>query len=221
MRIVCISDTHGMHDSVVVPEGDVLIHAGDLTSRGTARQIRACGEWLAALPHRHKVVIAGNHDFLFESELARARELIESPGLTYLHDSGVEIEGVHFWGSPWQPWFHDWAFNLERGEALVEVWAKIPSATDVLITHGPPFGVLDRVARGGHSVGCEALAERLQGLEVKLHVFGHIHEDYGVQLGADGRVAINASIATLSYTPTQAPVVVDWCYESRRATVVR
>ncbi|WP_419191276.1 metallophosphatase domain-containing protein [Saltatorellus ferox] len=218
--MVCLSDTHGMHDEIVVPEGDLLIHAGDLTGRGTSREVTRVAEWLADLNHRHKLVIAGNHDFLFESDSERGRALIESAGATYLQDEGVEIDGVHFWGSPWQPWFHDWAFNLARGEPLRRVWAKIPPATDVLITHGPPFGMLDRVARTNEPVGCEALTERLRELDVRLHVFGHIHEAYGVDVALDGRLSINASIATLRYEPTQEPVVVDWCEAFRTATIV-
>ena len=220
MRIVCISDTHNMHDQVVAPEGDVLIHAGDLTGRGTGREIGKVAAWLASQPHKHKLVIAGNHDFLFETEPDRARGLIEEGGVTYLQDEAVEIEGLRFWGSPWQPWFHDWAFNLQRGDPLEKVWAKIPKSTDALITHGPPFGVLDRVDRDGMSVGCEALAARLKELDVRLHVFGHIHEAYGVRNSSPERLSINASIATLHYEPTQAPIVVDWSADTRMARLV-
>lgn len=210
MRIVCISDTHGMHDSVVVPPGDVLLHAGDVSGRGTVREIERFSRWFAAQPHQHKVVIAGNHDFLFEEDLPRAREIVEQNGVIYLHDSGVMINGLEFWGSPWQPWFHDWAFNLERGAALAERWNLIPESTDVLVTHGPPMGVLDRVARGGHSVGCEELAARLAGMDVGLHAFGHIHEAYGVEVTECGRVSVNASCCTLRYEPVQPPMIVDW-----------
>ncbi len=219
MRIVCISDTHGMHDQVAVPDGDVLIHAGDLSSRGAEREIAAFGRWFAAQPHAYKIVIAGNHDFLFESDGERARALVEAPGVTYLQDSGVEIEGVRFWGSPWQPWFYDWAFNLQRGPELERVWAGIPASAQVLITHGPPLGILDEVARNGESVGCEALLDRLGALDVGLHVFGHIHEAYGVHESADGRISVNASIATLRYEPTQAPVIVDWDVDAMRGEV--
>ena len=220
MRIVCISDTHSMHAEVAVPDGDVLIHGGDLTGRGESREIESAAAWLGGLPHAHKLVIAGNHDFLFESDPVRARDLIEAAGVTYLQDEGVEIEGVHFWGSPWQPWFHDWAFNLPRGEELQRVWAKIPEHTDVLITHGPPFGVLDRVVRGGMSVGCEALAERLGELDVSLHVFGHIHEAYGIHGRSGERISINASVTNLRYEPIQPPVSVEWCHQTRTAEVL-
>lgn len=121
-RLVLISDTHGMHASIDVPEGDVLVHAGDFSARGREREVADFGAWLAAQPHAHKIVVAGNHDFLFEREPERARELLGD--VHYLLDSGVEAAGLSFWGSPWQPWFHEWAFNLRRGPALEEVWAR-------------------------------------------------------------------------------------------------
>lgn len=210
MRIVCISDTHGLHDQVVLPEGDVLVHAGDMTGRGEESAVAAFGAWFRRQPHPHKVLVAGNHDFLFERDPARARELVEGDGVHYLEDAGVEILGRRFWGSPWQPWFHDWAFNLERGAPLAERWALIPEGTEVLVTHGPPMGVLDVVARGGRAVGCEALADRMGELDVSLHVFGHIHEATGHVVDPEGRVAVNASTCTLAYRPTNAPVVLDW-----------
>jgi len=97
----------------------------------------------------------------------------------YLENSGVEIDGVKFWGSPWQPEFFNWAFNLPRGRRLAEIWALIPDDTEVLITHTPPYGILDRVDSGEH-VGCEDLRRALQRVKPKVHVFGHIHEDRGV-----------------------------------------
>jgi predicted phosphodiesterase len=205
MRIVCLSDTHNLHDRIRVPEGDLLVHAGDATMRGTAEEIAAFFDWLAGLPHRHKVVVAGNHDFLFEREPARARGLVH--GATYLEDSAVEIEGLRIWGSPWQPWFYDWAFNLRRGAPLREKWDLIPQGTDVLVTHGPPHGVLDRVDQG-ELVGCADLREAVTRVRPTLHLFGHIHEGYGQERG-EGTTFVNASICDRAYRPVNAPVVVD------------
>lgn len=162
LRLVIVSDTHEQHAGVVVPDGDVFIHAGDFTYNGDLKAIAAFGGWLAALPHRHKLVIAGNHDFAFEHVPAPARKALGSDknGVRYLQDSGVTIDGVSFWGSPWQPWFMDWAFNLPRGPKIAAEWAKIPEQTDVLITHGPPMGILDYVPRGEH-VGCADLLARI------------------------------------------------------------
>ena len=204
MRIVCISDTHNLHDRLVVPDGDVLVHAGDATSRGAERDLRAFDAWLATLPHRHKLVIAGNHDFGFERDAAAARWIAHA---TYLQDRAVTLEGVTFYGSPWQPAFYDWAFNLPRGAPLRAVWDRIPTGTDVLITHTPPHGVLDRTV-GGEHVGCEELALAVARVRPKLHVFGHIHEGYGV-LERDGTRFVNASTCDVRYRPVQAAVVVD------------
>jgi Icc-related predicted phosphoesterase len=203
VRIVVLSDTHGMH-GIDVPDGDVLVHAGDLTMRGTLGQIRLAVDFLRSQPHRHKLVVAGNHDFAFEREPAAARALVR--GLTYLEGAGTEIDGVSFWGGPWQPWFHDWAFNLERGAELAAKWALIPEGTEVVITHGPPHGVLDRV--GHEDVGCEALAERIEALRPGLHCFGHIHEGHGFER-KHGTLFANACICTRGYAPTNPALVVD------------
>ena len=205
MRIVCISDTHSLHDRITVPDGDILIHAGDCSKRGREIELVNFNDWLGSLPHRHKILIAGNHDFLFEEDPSAATKLITNA--TYLLDSGVEIEGLHIWGSPWQPWFFDWAFNLKRGEPLREKWALIPANTDVLVTHGPPYGYLDHTV-SGKQVGCEELVKRLPELNVKLHVFGHIHEAYG-QARLGNTVLCNASVCDISYRPVNQPWVVE------------
>lgn len=215
MRIVCISDTHGLGWDVEVPEGDLLIHAGDLTSRGSgAAWLRGC-EWLGSLMHPHKVLIAGNHDFFAERNEDQARLYAERAGIEFLQDSGINIEGLNVWGSPWQPEFFNWAFNLPRGKALADVWAQIPDNTDILITHGPPYGWHDKTVRGDY-VGCIDLLQRCSRLEsLKLHVFGHIHEAYGVSgplnnALANSVYAVNASTCTLNYKPTNKPIVFDW-----------
>ncbi len=145
-RIVCLSDTHNCNEQIALPDGDILIHAGDATIRGTIDEIVLFNEWFANLPHRRKIFVAGNHDWLFETNNAYARNLL-SREIIYLQDSSVEIEGLKIYGSPWQPRFFDWAFNLNRGAELAEKWKLIPGDTDVLITHGPPFGILDEVPR--------------------------------------------------------------------------
>ena len=176
MRLVVIGDTHGQHDALDVPDGDILIHTGDFCSVGALFEVRKFGRFLARLPHAHKIVIAGNHDFPFEETPDEARDLLGD--VHYLFDSGVELEGLRIWGSPWQPEFLDWAFNLPRGDALRQVWARIPESTDLLITHGPPHGILDATVRG-EPVGCEQLLERVLAVRPRLHLFGHIHEARG------------------------------------------
>lgn len=206
LRIVCISDTHNLLHQIEVPDGDILLHTGDFTGRGTAREIRDFAKALAKLPHREKIVIAGNHDFLFEEEPERARELLAE--FTYLEDSGATVCGIEFWGSPWQPRFCDWAFNLDPGEALAEKWALIPDSTEVLLTHGPPRGALDKLAAAGR-IGCEDLTRALTRVRPKMHMFGHIHEDYGT-VEQDGTLYVNASTCNLRYRAVNAPIVIEW-----------
>ncbi len=206
MRLIVISDTHGLHDRLEVPEGDVLIHAGDLTSHGELHEVRAFDAFLARLDHRYKLVIAGNHDFCFERRPAAARALLRHA--VYLEDEAALVEDVRFYGSPWQPWFYDWAFNLERGAEIRAKWDLIPGDTEVLITHGPPLGHGDVTARGD-SAGCADLLERIRQVRPRFHLFGHIHEGYGTS--SDGTTTyVNASTCDLRYRPVNPPVVLDW-----------
>jgi predicted phosphohydrolase len=204
-RIVCISDTHSVHDEIAVPFGDILLHAGDSTIVGEIKEITKFNEWLGTLPHKHKIIIAGNHDWLFQTNPYMARSLITNA--IYLEDSFCEVIGLKIYGSPWQPWFFDWAFNLPRGKALAEKWALIPEDTDVLITHGPPHTILDETPRGDFA-GCEELLEVVKRIKPKLHVFGHIHHSYG-RLRKWDIEFVNACNCDEAYDPTNAPVVVD------------
>ena len=205
MRIVFVSDTHGMHREVSVPDGDVFVHCGDFTknARDTLADFR---HWLHELPHAQKVVVAGNHDVAFEKSPEVAIPRL-GEAVTYLEDSGVEIDGVSFWGSPWQPAYNDWAFNLQRGAALARKWNLIPDETDVLITHGPPMTVLDEVPALGH-LGCADLWKRVRELSPRVHAFGHIHEGSGTDI-RDGIHFVNASICDGLYRPVNPARVVD------------
>jgi Icc-related predicted phosphoesterase len=191
LRIVCVSDTHGSHRKTVMPPGDILIHAGDLTKYGWLEEVEEFNDWLGTLNHlyRYKIVIAGNHDFCFAERPNEARARITNA--TYLEDTATVVEGIKIYGSPWQPWFGGWAFNLPRGPESAAVWAKIPDDTDILITHGPPEGILDQNRRGD-CCGCRDLLDRVVGLRLRLHVFGHIHEAAG-QLDIGGTTFVNAS----------------------------
>lgn len=205
MRIVALSDTHFRHRCVAVPDGDVVIHAGDLTRSGDPAELADVMRWFARLPHPHKIFIAGNHDWVFELQPDIAAGLIPE-GVTYLQDSGSVIEGVKFWGSPVQPAFLRWAFNRTRGEEIDRHWQKIPMGTDVLITHGPPHGILDLV--GNEHVGCEMLRRRIEIVRPACHVFGHIHGARGTgTLGST--MLINAAICTENYRPINPPFVLD------------
>ncbi|MGQ7269963.1 metallophosphatase domain-containing protein [Marinobacter sp. V034] len=209
MRLVCISDTHSLHRRIPqVPDGDVLIHAGDCLGAGTLDNVEDLNDWLGTLPHRHKIVIAGNHDWAFQVTPDLAVEALTNA--IYLEDSGVIVEGVRFWGSPWTPAFMDWAFMLDRGQSLYKKWQQIPDNTDVLITHGPPKGIGDQVNLGFkcQNVGCVDLLHRLNQLKLKAHIFGHIHEGYGEHRHGEAPL-INASTCTERYAPTNPPIVLD------------
>lgn len=210
ITIVCVSDTHGRHDRIPVPDGDVLVHAGDLTVDGGVDDVARFDDWLASLPHRQKVVVCGNHDWCFQRRPAEARARLRHA--VYLEDQAAVIDGLRFYGSPWQPWFLDWAFNLPRGPELAAKWALIPGDTDVLVTHGPPAGVLDLTNRGERT-GCTDLRERVRLVCPKLHVFGHIHEAAGADR-VGGTLFVNACCATAR---NRAVVV---RYENGRAEVV-
>ena len=206
MRIVATSDCHGRYREAKLPAGDVLVLAGDMLPRGgyEIEDLDDLDEWLSGLDYKHKVLIAGNHDWLFERN-----KTVRPKNAIYLEDSGVEIGGVKFYGSPWQPFFFNWAFNLPRkGPELGAVWDKIPSGTDVLVTHGPPWGILDRPHGTRPPAGCELLRERVKALRPKVHIFGHIHGDYGKH-HEDGTWFLNACLCDEEYDPVQAPLVID------------
>lgn len=211
MKLVCISDTHTLHDNIALPDGDVLLHAGDLTSNGDLREVTLFIEWFADQPHKHKIFIAGNHDFLFQTSPKLCERLLgKHPSITYLQDSGCTIDGINFWGSPWQPTFFDWAFNMSRDE-LQHIWNLIPPNTDVLITHGPPHGKLDLCPDYTNptktlNVGCEALARTINVVQPQVHIFGHIHEGYG-SIADEHTMYINASTCNRRYQPIHKPLI--------------
>ncbi len=205
VKIICVSDTHGKHRQVQVPEGDLFIHSGDLSKHGTAAEISEVNSWLGTLSHRWKIIIAGNHDEAFEYEPEFARKLITNA--IYLEDSETTAAGLRVWGSPWQPAFNDWHFNLPRGAALKAKWDLIPPGIDVLVTHGPPFGVLDKIS-SGESVGCEELLVAVRRVRPRLHVFGHIHSEHGVLPPDNGIIFGNATICDESYQTTKRPLVI-------------
>jgi len=207
MKIVCLSDTHKMHNDVEIPKGDILVFAGDMCGRGGISSVGKFNKWFEQFPHKHKIVIAGNHDRCFENEARNiAKAMITCA--TYLEDSEIIIEGIKFYGSPWQPFFLNWAFNLHRGNALAQKWAMIPDDTNILITHGPPYKILDKTFKGD-LCGCEDLLARVKELKkLKYHIFGHIHEGYGVE-EKFGVKFVNASACTFTYKPINKPIIIE------------
>jgi Icc-related predicted phosphoesterase len=219
MKIVFISDTHGKHKILtskaynnILGEGDVLVHAGDCTNVGKTHEINEFLDWFSDTPFTHKIFIAGNHDFWFEKNHDIAQEY-KDKGVKYLFDSMVEIDGVKIYGSPWQPEFYDWAFNLPRGEKRAEKWAKIPEALDILVTHSPAFGMVDATIQG-ISVGCHDLFQRVVKVKPKIHACGHIHWSYG-QKTFDGIEFINASILNEGYFYENKPIAIEFNPETK------
>ena len=216
LKLILISDTHNLHDLLDVPDGDVLLFGGDMADRGTLAEVADFNRFLGELPHKHKVMICGNHDFAFERQPAEAQALITNA--IYLQDEAVTIEGVKIYGSPWQPWFHNWAFNLQRGEELRKKWELIPEDTDILITHGPPMGILDQIW-SGKPVGDAELAKRVKVIEPKLHLFGHIHEAAGQERIGE-TLFVNGSMAPGPLSKwrkkVSRPIVVEYDIEKGR-----
>ena len=217
-RITFISDTHTKHDKVsgFLTGGDILVHAGDLTGRGYITEIENFMKWYDKINNYDtKVFIAGNHDFGFQDENEKLRGLLTGyKTIDYLEDELMMVGGdyedmIKIWGTPWQPEFHNWAFNLPRGEKLKEKWDMIPTNTDILITHGPPFGKLDYVPYDSVNVGCEELMKRVEEIKPKIHVFGHIHEGYGYVFDGNTHF-INAAVLNGRYEFRNKPITVDW-----------
>lgn len=208
MKITFISDTHTKHKALNsdLQGGPMIIHCGDISSRGKASEVNEFLDWFSELPYTHKIFIAGNHDFIFE----KPNGIVIPENVHYLQDSFVIIEGIKIYGSPWQPWFYNWAFNLPLdGILLKEKWNMIPEDTDILVTHGPPFGIGDEVRRGSKSVGCKELLERVNKIKPKIHAFGHIHEAFG-EFYKDGITFINASSLDEDYKYTHWPRIIDY-----------
>jgi len=213
-RLVCISDTHESFLKVV-PEGDILIHAGDFTYKGKIEEIQKFNNWLGTLPHKHKIVIAGNHDLTFDVDYCNRKNIKVDAHDTknlltnciYLQDSEVTVEGLRIYGSPWQPAFCDWAFNVKGDEAIKVKWDMIPTGIDVLVTHGPPKGH-GGVCKSKIDAGCPELLKAIKRTKPVLHVAGHIHEGYGVSKEEE-TVFVNASSVNYRYNMTNNPIVVD------------
>lgn len=208
--IVAISDTHLRHlrTPIEIPAGDILIHAGDAMIQGTELEARAFFHWFGTLPHARKIYVAGNHDTIFEKRPEDARALIPE-GVTYLQDSEVVINGLRIYGAPWTPEFMNWAFNVRRGAPIQKKWDLIPTGLDILVTHGPPMGVLDRVYGEEEHLGCRELRDTVRRVKPKVHLFGHIHSGHGKMAYDSGTLCANVAICDESYRPAYPATVIE------------
>jgi 3',5'-cyclic AMP phosphodiesterase CpdA len=237
-RITVISDTHTKHGLIPMedlPGGDLLIHAGDIMNSGYSKHdIHSFCTWFQSLKqYEDKVFIAGNHDRLFENVPYEVEGYLKDyPLIDYLQDAELVLYGdgpngdypegnIRIYGSPWQPWFYDWAFNLHRNSiGLASKWEAIPDNTDILITHGPAFGTLDTVkGRENDNLGCELLAERIELIKPKIHICGHIHSGRGIEY-KNGTLFINASVLDESYEYTQKPITIDFDFTTGKYEII-
>lgn len=241
MKIHCISDTHNKHKRIPLPGGDILIHSGDATGCGYRKEIESFLEWYGSQNYSYKIFVAGNHDFGFEKEPEKYRQMCKDYDVIYLEDSGITIkdfytgEDIKIWGSPVQPEFFNWAFNRRINKTaplpddfdpyhsyrpkihpwIKPHWDKIPKDTDILITHGPPEDILDKVVdRRGKpgdiiGVGCPWLRKAVDDIKPKLHVFGHIHQEHGI-LVKDGTIFCNAAQLNDNYSVAYKPKEFEW-----------
>ena len=212
-KITIVSDTHGDHYQVDnIAPCNLLVHCGDCTSDGSEPATIDFLKWFEKQPAIEKALIAGNHDWLFEKEPELARELVaeHAPSARYLQDQGAIMAGVYLWGSPVQPEFMNWAFNRASGPEIKKHWDMIPHGVDLLITHGPPHGILDKSKNRGFddNLGCQELLKCIQRIKPKVHCFGHIHGSYGLT-SKDGTLFINASQMNEHYALVNDPVIVN------------
>lgn len=208
LKICIISDTHGKHKVLDLPDADMIIHCGDFTSIGKEHEVRKFMKWYSNLDqYKHKIIIAGNHDWLFERSGSWARHLVPK-GIHYLEDNGIEIEGFKFYGSPVQSIFNDWAFNRPE-EILENHWKAIPTDTDVLLTHSPPYNIFDWVNYSEKHIGSPSLYwEVVKRIKPTVHCFGHNHEGYGIKI-IENTTFINASSLNEDYECINEPIVIE------------
>lgn len=211
--ITAISDTHGMHDEIngMPQSGDILIHCGDFSGHSYPEELIEFNNWLATLNYRHKIVIPGNHDRIFERNEAMARSLLTEA--TVLIDQYIEIEGLKIYGAPWTPKYGHWSF-MRSIDDLKEKWENIPSGLDILVTHGPPRHVLDEVMDymphlGSYEprfTGCPHLFNKVMETKPKYHIFGHIHEGYGAK-EVNETLFLNVACLNERYQPVNSVTV--------------
>lgn len=220
MKLVICSDTHGQHGYLKMPEGDIFIHCGDSTETGEIWEYKNFLAWVANLKYKHKIIINGNHEITVEKmglvkQIVREFNKYHFANVTYLEEEGVTVEGLKFWGSPKTPEFFDWAYMYKREDGERQ-WLGVPDDVDVLITHGPPKGIMDKVKATFQypetNAGCEYLIKKVKEVKPKLHCFGHIHYTAGHLKPANPAIPtlfVNAAICNSRNVAVNKPTVVD------------
>lgn len=219
-KIISISDTHNRHNHhhIQIPECDILIHCGDFTSMGYESEVRDFARWINKQNAGHIIIVPGNHELEFEKQLPASKNWIleHCPTANLLINESINIEGINIYGSPITPWFMDWAFNKHRGEDIQKYWDLIPDNTNILITHGPPHGILDETTNADGTpkpgnLGCIQLINRIKNLkDLDLHFFGHIHAPGGRQIHQDGVSFYNSAVCDEIYYPSNSITIVEY-----------
>lgn len=207
MKIVAISDSHWKLDELKVPSGDVFVFAGDWSvSNGSVADAVKFATFVKGIKCKHKIIIAGNHDFMAQNSPTLAKQLFKEAGACYLQDEPLVIDGIKFWGSPWSPEFMNWAF-MKPDYELSRIYSKIDLDTDVLITHSPAYGILDRLPQY-ENVGSHALEEAIKRVKPSYHICGHIHCGYGMEY-SDCTMFYNVSVCDDDYNLVNKPTIIE------------
>lgn len=199
MKIICLSDTHSNHrnfEQLLPSDADMIIHAGDLTRNGSVVGIQDFINWFAGLPYKYKIFVAGNHDFALQEE----KSLIKFPdNVIYLENSSITVEGIKIWGSPICSSDPDWAFNFNDADREV-IYKKIPDDTNILISHNPPYNVMDKISMKNRHIGCKLLAQKIKTIHLDYVIFGHVHEGAGmVRKGTTTYINTACQLNTFEY----------------------
>ncbi len=203
MKITCISDLHSKIP--ILKKGDLLIIAGDIGILNE-QHLTDFIDWVCHLNYKYIVWCSGNHDIFSEELYKKGIKPMMPKNVYYLLNSSVTIEGIKIWGSPFSPYYNDWSF-MHFLPQLKKIWAKIPEDTDIVITHAPPFAINDVV--NGISQGCPGLRDRIKDIKPKYHIFGHIHEGYGIYQD-EYTTYINCSLMDEAYYMANDPVVINY-----------
>ena len=237
-RITVISDTHTRHGLIPLtdlPGGDLLIHAGDIMNSGyNKNDILDFLYWYRSTPgYDAKVFIAGNHDRMFQNHPEDVEGWLNKfLDIDYLQDEELVIykdgyegnspeDNIRIYGLPHTPEFYSWAFNVPRGsQKMRDIMNNIPKRTDILITHGPPYGILDTISsENDQSLGCMDLLNRIKEIKPKICCFGHIHGGRGIEY-VDGTLFINASVLNEQYEYTNKPITLDFDFSTGEYEII-
>jgi Icc-related predicted phosphoesterase len=204
VKIVALSDTHGKHRQVEIPDGDILIYAGDFEIRNNL-DLFEMSEWLNELPHKRVVAIFGNHDFTEHSEIKYMKQMFERVNL--LFNESIEIDGLKIWGSPYSPFFNNWAW-MQPDNMLKEIWDTIPLETEIVVTHTMPYGILDGILPRMESVGSLTLRDAIKRVQPKIQIGGHLHESFGQY--TDGKIDYyNVSVLDEQYQVANPVTIIE------------